>query len=274
MKKIIFISLLLVTVSVFGQRKGKITGNKEVIETRGDLSAFNGIDIGDGLEVSINQGATSSYTLLTDENLVDSVIFEVRDSILSIYTSNRITRSKKLDILVNTTALNKVMLSNKAKLSAVSTIRSSALLVDMKEGSEIEMDVKGDSLTIALVDNSRADFQFKGDRLEMNLEDNAYAKADINTATFHYNASGRVDASLKGVALATIITSKDSAELKASGLNCDVVTIIGSGNTDINIFADKDVDVSLKEKAKLHLYGKPELNVTNLSDSSEILKRN
>ncbi|RMB56926.1 hypothetical protein EAX61_12750 [Dokdonia sinensis] len=273
MKKIVFISLLLVTVSVFGQRKGKITGNKEVVETRGDLDAFHGIEVGDELEVSINQGATSSYTLLTDENLVDSVIFQVKDSILSIYTSNKITRSKKLDILVNTKSLDKIMLSNKAKLSATSTIRTDALMVDLKEGSELEMDVKADSLTMSISNNSRADFQFKGDRLEMNMVDNAFAKADINTATFHYNATGRVDAELKGVAMAVIINSQDSAEFKGKGLNTDVATIVGSGSTNINIFADKDVDVDLKDKAQLYLYGKPEVKVTNLSDEAEILKR-
>lgn len=273
MKKIVFISLLLITVSVFGQRKGKITGNKEVIETRGDLTAFNGIDVSDELEVTLNQGAVSGYTLITDENLVDSVIFEVRDSILSVYTSNRITRSKKLEILVNAESLDLIKLSNNAKLSAASTIRSSSLVVSLKEGSELEMDVKSDSLTMDITNNSRADFQFKGDRLELNMMDNAFAEADINTATFHYNASGRVDAELKGVAMAVIINAKDSAEFKGKNLNTDVATIVGSGSTNINIFADKDVDIDLKDKAQLYLFGKPQIKVTNLSDESEILKR-
>lgn len=95
---LVLILLVLVSGSVFAQKKQKIKGNKEVVEVYKNLEPFTKVEILDELAVNLMQTQSEGYRLKTDSNLVDVIKFEVIDGTLKIYTTNRIISSKNLEI--------------------------------------------------------------------------------------------------------------------------------------------------------------------------------
>jgi hypothetical protein len=117
MKKVTVL-LILLSFSAFSyaQKKPKIKGNKVVTEiTKEIYESFNAVEIDDALEVNLVQGSTNSYRLKTDENLLDIIQFSVRDSILKVYSVNKITSSKKLEIDLTVQEIEHLILKNDAK---------------------------------------------------------------------------------------------------------------------------------------------------------------
>ena len=77
---------------------------------------FNAIEVDDALEVTLSQSNQNSYVLTTDKNLQDVIRFTINDSVLKIYTTNKITSSKKLEINLKFINLEHITLKNNAKI--------------------------------------------------------------------------------------------------------------------------------------------------------------
>lgn len=116
---LIIMTAMSIFISCAAQKKEKISGDRDVISVTHTIDqAFNGLSVGDEFEIKIKQSQRNSYILMADKNLVDNVTFKVRDSILHIETTRRITSSKRLEFYLNIEKIDRIELKNDVELKS------------------------------------------------------------------------------------------------------------------------------------------------------------
>lgn len=124
-------------------KKEKISGDRDVISVTHTIDeTFNGLSVGDEFEVKIKQSQRNSYILTADKNLVDIVTFKVRDSILHIETSRRITSSKRLEIYLNIEKIDRIELKNDVELKSNGQLETDDMTITGYDNSEFNLDVQ------------------------------------------------------------------------------------------------------------------------------------
>ena len=272
MKSMAIAVLMFVTTAVTAQRE-KVKGSRNVKDMSEMLRPFTDIKVTDGLEVTLITDTKEGYELEMDDNLMELISFDVRDSVLLVSARKDIRSAKRLNITVRFVTLNSVTLDAKSKVKAQSPLKTDFFRGSFLEDSQFQGEVKARQATITANSNSKIEMDYMGDDLTMNLSDNAFAKADINTKKYTLTASGRTDLELKGNAQTVTLSVNDSAECKARAFDADVISVIGKESSTTIVSADKEVIVDLSDKSELHLYGEPKLSIERFVGTSKILKK-
>ncbi|WP_158306996.1 GIN domain-containing protein [Dokdonia sp. 4H-3-7-5] len=272
MKSIAIAVLMFVTTAVSAQRE-RVKGSRNVKDVSEVLRPFTDIKVTDGLEVTLIADSQPSYELEMDDNLIELISFDVRDSVLLVSARKDIRSAKRLNITVRFVTLNSVSLDAKSKVKAQSVLKSDFFRGSFLDDSQFEGEIKAKQATITANSNSKIEMDYMGDDLTMNVTDNAFAKADINTKKITLSASGRSDLELKGNAQTVSLDLNDNAECKAETFNTDVININATGSSTTIVTADQEIIVDLDEKAELHVYGEPKLMIERFTGTSKILKK-
>lgn len=263
----------LCTLTVTAQKKPKIKGNKEVIEVYNNLEPFTELEVTDGLEVHLTQTNANSYRLKTDANLVDVIRFEVFDGKLKISTLNTISYSKKLEIYLTFASLKKITLGQNAKIEGQNTFIVEDAEVLCFDGSEFEMDIKGNNLKLQMNGNAKGDLQLSSKETSIVLNDNAYFKGIVATETFYLNLNKRSDMKVKGSSNTINLITTGSSDVDARKLKTNSATINASDSSKIRVYASNDLKILAKGKSDIYVYGNPEIKVEGLNDKSQIIKK-
>lgn len=120
-----------------------IDGNRNVVSAERNISSdFNSIKISQGLDLYITQSNTVSLSLEADENLHDIIMTEVKNGVLSIYTSENIRRATSKKIILNITDLSSIKATSGSDVYSTNTIKTEELILSSTSGADIELDVE------------------------------------------------------------------------------------------------------------------------------------
>jgi hypothetical protein len=115
MKKLLLLCIVLLSSAAWSQKLPKIKGSGIVeLQEVALQEHFDAIKIDGDIDVELVQGDHSGYSVETDDNLIETVAFSVKDSVLYVTLKQRITRKKKLVILVETPIIQYIELQNEA----------------------------------------------------------------------------------------------------------------------------------------------------------------
>lgn len=274
MKKLFFIVLVLVFgLHAIGQRKPKIKGNKDVVEVRESLPAFNAIQLDDDLEVVLQKGSTEGYALEIDNNLIDVLKFKVEDSTLFISSFYNITSKRKLDITVYYTELNRITMNN-GEISMQDVISGNRLDVLTRETSRLELNATADIINISMEGISSGDFNVASDSLVMNLKDRidvkVYSAGATNNLFMYENASAKFE----GATDFFMVKLYGKSTLKGEQLEAKqaIVILEDSPNAKVNVL--EDFQLSSRGSSKTSLYGNPKITILDFLDTSQLDKEN
>ncbi|WP_445735656.1 head GIN domain-containing protein [Mariniflexile sp.] len=273
MKTLILTLIILSSFNVNAQKKEKIKGNKEVIEIFDDLDAFNEVEISDGLEINIMQSVSEGFRLKTDSNLVNTIKFEVIDSVLRIYTSNKITSSKSLEIYLNCTELNKITLKNDSELKGQNVINSKDLSLISLDGSEFDLDINSEVFSLQLNNSSKGKLNLRSINSTMSLNDKSFLKGSLSTDNLDLTMSKKADMNIEGNCDNLNLITSGSTDVKAKDLLATNVNINASNTSDIYVRASKLLTLYAKGRSYVYVYGNPEIKVEGLNDKSQIIKK-
>ena len=274
MKKIIIVlAVILLSMNISAQKKLKVKGNGDVIEEYNDLVGFNQLEISDGLEVSLMQTGNDGYRLRTDSNLFSSIKIEVVDSILRIYTSDRIRSSKKLEISITFQNLDRIALSQGAKLNGQNNMELSNLFLSCYDNSKFELDLEATKFQLEMNSSSTGAIQLRNNDAKMTLNDSAYLKGSISSDNLSLFINDRADMSIEGSSDNLNVVTSGSIDFKGSKLNAKKATVNASKASKIHVYASKQLNVYAKGKSYIYVYGNPEIKVDGLNDKSQIIKR-
>jgi hypothetical protein len=272
--KILTILILLIAgFSGYSQKKEKIKGNKEVAEIYGTLDNFNTIELNDNVKVNLTQGNKNTYQLITDQNLLNVIQFEISENILKIFTSKKIISSKKLEINLTFSALNEIILKDDTELISINKLVFNDLTFSAYNNAKYNLDLDAVTCRLNLYRGSNGKFKFKGENLKAQLNENAYLKGIVNSDILEINLKNRSDIALEGNVENLTLIAEGSTDIKAKKLRSDYVNLTASNNSDIYVHANKKLIVYAKGKSDIYVFGNPEIKIEGLNDKSKIIKK-
>ena len=269
-----FITLLLaltVTIS-FAQKKPKIKGNKKVTSVTNALTAFNELEISDDLEVTLNYSNDNSYTIETDENLVDVVKFDIAGSKLKVYTTHRIRRSKMLKIKINSNAINFIILRDDAKLVS-NKIKAERIQVSAYDDASYKLKIKATDAVLNLHRSTNGKLDLDTDNVTFNLDQNAFLECDLKSASTVINSKDRSDIKLEGNSETIDVHSNGSSQVKAKKLETVHTNIHISENADVYILSEEDVKINALDDSEIYLYGTPQITIEAFDGNTKLQKK-
>ncbi len=275
MKKLMLIvALLSFSISIFAQKKPKIKGNRIINEITKDISeTFNTVEIDDELEVILNQSDQSGYYLKTDENLIDIVQFKVKDSILKIYTTNRIVRSRKLEISLNVKEIEHIILKNDAKVKSNKKLISEKLYISGYDSSYLDLNIKADDVRVTLYDKVRGKIKIKSENTTIIMNGKTDLKAYVVTDKIKVAMTKAAELNMDGDTDYASFDVKDSSKLKAKKMKTSSTDLNTYNSADAYVYAKRNLELYAQGKSIVYVYGNPELDVKTLTDKTKIIKK-
>ncbi|MGM5470419.1 GIN domain-containing protein [Flavobacteriaceae bacterium LMO-SS05] len=273
MRVLVIVLSVLLSISATAQKKLKIRGDKDVTEIYRSLLPFNQIEVSDGLKVTMMQANTEGYKLTADFNLIDVIKLEVIDSVLKVYTTNRIVKSKKLEIDLTFLSLNKIVLNKNSKVFGQNNIKLDSLELIGFDGSDFELDMNASKVTFRMSGSSDGKIKLKSETASMSLDDNAFLKGSLSVDTLDLSINKRADMKIEGNCDQLQLITTGSTDVKAKNLKATNVNINAANTSDIYIYASKYLSVYAKGRSNIYIYGNPEIKVEGLNDKSKIIKK-
>ena len=272
--KNLFTLLLICTITVCAaQKKPKIQGDKQVIDIYNTLEDYKSIEISDDLEVTMSYGLTNGYHLQTDQNLVAIVKFEIVEEVLKIYTENRITSSKKLEIDITTNGVEEITINGTSKLTSKNKLIFDTLDFTVKDNASYKLDIEANDATFVLNNSTQGSLMMRGTNLKLVLNDNAFIKADVQLAQLDAEINDRADINLEGDAGDFNLITSGSTDVKAKKLRTETANLNASNTSDIYVTVTKDLTLYAQGKSNIYVYGNPNIKVDGLNDKSQIIKK-
>ena len=148
------------------------------------------------------------YSITADDNLIDILKFEVKDSILHISTFYIITGKKQLDITVKYNQLNAIT-TDDGKIISDAIISADDMAISTHGYSRLDIQLSAAVTTVNMEGNSKAQLNIDSDSLAVTLKD----KIDANL----YTVSSIHDLTLQDDAIANIEGTTDSFASKNVG---------------------------------------------------------
>lgn len=275
MKKLTVLFLLLSTsLMMFSQKKEKIKGDKNVVESTQSIDVnFSSIQIVDNLKVKLQKGLKNSYTVNADKNLHDVINFSVTNGVLLINSSSHIVSSKKLDIKVEFTHLENIVLTDEAELIIEKEFESNLFNITAGNSSKFNVNVKAKKCFIDMKEEAEGKVKFRGDDIVLTMIDKTELDADLNvdatTVKLDNTASVKLDGKSDNVSFAT----NNSSEIDARKLNASRAELTLTDKSKIYIDANKRVSIEAIEKSKVYIYDDPQIEIRKFKDKAEVLKR-
>ena len=274
MRTLVTVILVVFTLTVSAQKKPKIKGDKDVLTTTHLIEkGFNAIEIDDALEVTLRQGYTNNYTLTTDKNLQDIVRFSVNDSVLKIYTTKRITSSKKMEISLSFINLEHLTLKNDARVKGEGRFESKVMYINTYNSSKFELDVKAEEVIVTMQRNAGGKLKARSTNTTIIMTDRTDLESSViaDKTTVTLTKSAQLD--LSGDSDMVAFNLKDSSELDAKKMKASSADLYTSNKTDVYVYAGKNLELYAQGKSNIYVYGDPKIEVKGLTDKSKIIKR-
>lgn len=273
MRTFIIAIVILLSFNLNAQKKEKIKGNKEVIEVNDSLNAFNEVIISDGLQINILESTSEGYRLKSDSNLINTIKFEVVDSVLQIYTSSKITSSKSLEIYLTFKAINKITLLNDAELLGQNVINGEDLLIVCFDNSKFDLDVNSEVFSLQLNNSSKGKLNLRSINTAMVLNDNSVLKGSLSLDNLDLALNKKTNMNIEGNCDNLNLIISGSSDINAKNLLATNININASNSSDMYVRASKLLSLYAKGKSNVYVYGNPEIKVEGLNDKSQIIKK-
>lgn len=272
-KLLLFFILFSISLGAVSQKKEKIKGSRVIAKESNKLDDFHSIEISDNLHVTISKNNSNSYELQADENLIEVLKFEIDDHVLKIYSTKKITSSKKLEIELNYEEIDAIILKDDSKLDSKNKIEFPAFSIETYDSSHFDLDMEVDSLNLNLFSNSSGKINLHGKKATIELEDKSELKGNISLDSLIMSMNEKSLVKVNGDINNLKLDAKGSSTLKANDLKVSTANLNTSNSTDISIFVSKELRLYASEKSSINLYGNPKLQVDALNDQSKIVKK-
>ena len=275
MKKITILTILLLcSFFINAQKKAKVKGNKIVTEVTKDiLETFNAIEIDDNLEVNLRQGNQNGYFLMADENLIDIVQFKVKDSILKIFTTNKIVSSKKLEITLTVNEIEHIILKNDVKLTGEGELSSEKLYLSAYNSSKFELHIKADDVTVTLHRNAGGKLRIKSENTTFLVTDRTDLKASVVSDKVRATLTKKSQLKLEGDSNYAAYNLKDNSKLDGKTMKVTSADLYTSNTSDVHVYASRNLELYAQGKSNVYVYGSPKMEIKGLTDKSKIIKK-
>lgn len=272
LKNLAIVLLLLFNLTAFAQRKPKIKGSRIVTEVNGELPMFNAVQLNDDLDIVLKKSFGPGYKIEADDNLIDILKFNVVDGTLIISSFYDVTSKKKLDITIEFTELQAIVVKE-GSITSEDIINSDELFVDAFANTRLNLQASAAVMDIRMEETSRGDFNVDVDSLNISINQRAeayvYAVNEVGLVELEQNGS----LTLEGTSDRIEANLTDNSRLKAERMEAAAVNakLENSAVARLNVY--RELELSAIDNTRTYLYGNPRITLLEFLNTAQLLKK-
>ena len=229
---------LLVFVSMLGINAASFAGENDKTEIR-NTKSFNSIQVSTGIDLYLKMGSSEEVKIISDEDIIDKVITEVKDGTLKIY----VKKSNIFNWGLNKTRKAYVTVKELEKISASS-------------GSDV-----------------RTENTLKGDNLEIRLSSGSDVEMDVIYKNLSIDASSGSDAKLQGKVKTLEAEASSGSDINAQNLESQVCKVRASSGSDISVNVSEEIRANASSGADIKYYGNPDIKDIDESSGGDVKRK-
>jgi hypothetical protein len=275
MKKLLLLCIVLLSSAAWSQKLPKIKGSGIVeLQEVALQEHFDAIKIDGDIDVELVQGDHSGYSVETDDNLIETVAFSVKDSVLYVTLKQRITRKKKLVILVETPIIQYIELQNEAGVESKRALYGEYLTIIGGKSTTFDLNTEyTGNVAIELYSDAKGKLSSKTAKNTIKLDDRATLELYSVTDSLSAKTIDNAKLTLDGTIRATQLTGRGSSKIDGRKVSLETLDLNLSDKADAALNIKEVITLYLQDTAVLELYGDPEITVSGLKNKAKILKK-
>ena len=275
MKRVLFILLALTFSSVsIGQKKEKIQGSKIVTIEKKEVADFDGLEVHDGLEISLIKGDKNGVELEADDNLQNSISLKLNGTMLIISTIQEISSFKKFNIRVTyTDSFTTLIAKDKSKIKALEEIKLDNINFKSFDNAKMFLNLTVKNFSMEANDKSAIEMNAKADKASLVLSKSASLKALIAATELKCDLYQKSTATIEGDVIDMNVRLDNNTNYNAKKLTAQNLELSIEGYSNANVFAEKTLVLNATGTTELELYGNPKIEIKQFSDSAILYKK-
>jgi hypothetical protein len=274
MKKIIFLSLLLISSFAFSQKKEKVKGSKIVTTEIKKIESFEALEVADNVEVFLIKGNECGLEIEADDNLHDAIDAVITGSTLRLSTLKNAFGYKKLSVRVTyTNDFKMVVLRNEASVTALAEVELDNITFKTFDSSKLFINSKSKNISLYMDDKSKAELNSKAENTIVNLAKNTTLKALITSTNMTFDMYQKSEATVNGDVDTAKFRLDNNANLTGKTLSVKNAELTCEAYTNISINVKSNIAIDASGKSEIQLYGDQKIDMKRFVDSAVLIKK-
>jgi hypothetical protein len=252
----------------------KVKGNRNVIIHETILSPFKTLIIDQDFEVDLVYAKEPSVMIETDENLHEFFVIDVRDSILNLDLTKRITSKKKLKIKISyDDYLSTIETRDNAEVHGISTLNVSNATLIVSGDSKMGLTVKTDNFSFEGLDKSKTELNVTAKISKVILNGNSKLEALINSPVVKADLYQRANAEIEGSTDNLTLRTDNNTIFTGKNFTVKDCNIISEIDSEAILEVTDSINIAASGTSSVYLYGNPKIFVDKLTNTSKIQKK-
>ncbi|WP_052415882.1 GIN domain-containing protein [Algibacter lectus] len=268
--------LLAISICFLGQAQSveKVKGNRNVTIQQTPVNSFKTIIIDEGFEIDLVYSKEPYVEIETDENIHEFFVLNLRDSVLNIDLTKRVTSKKRLNIKVAyDDFLTTIETRDNAEVHSLSTINADNMTLITSGNSEAGLTIKTENFNFEGLDKSDTKLNVTANTSKVILNGNSKLEALINSPILKADLYQRANAEIEGSCDNLTLRTDNNAQFTGKNFtikNCDLISEIAS---EAILEVTDTIALEISGASSLYLYNEPQIIVNKLANTSKIQKK-
>jgi len=275
LKKMLLLAVvILCNTLVYGQKKEKIKGDRNVTARETPINSFNKIVVGENFNIDIIVGNEASVFVETDDNLHDIIKFNVADSTLSFQTIKKITSSKKLSIkVVYTNTLKSIETIESGEISSLTSINLDNLELKNSGTSRAFLNIKSKNLKFTASNRARVKLNLTSTLANIVLSENSKLDMLINADSLQLDSYQQADVKVRGTLEQLNIRADNSSNIVGKDLTVKSCELLCEGSSDVAVQVTESLSIDASGSGEVYIYANPKITINKFADTAKLHKK-
>lgn len=274
MKKIIFLTLLLIGTLAYSQKKEKVKGSKIVTSEIKKIEPFEAIEVLDNIEVFIVKGTECGLEIEADDNLHDAIDIVLNGSTLKLSTLKNAFGYKKLSVRITyTDSFKSIITRNESSVTALSGLDLEDITLKSYDASKLFINSKAMNFTLIMDDKSMIELNSKAEKSAITLSKNAKLKALITSKDLTFDMYQKTEAVVEGDVENLKLRLDNNAVFDGKKLTSKNAEVICESYSKTSIVVERKIEIEASGKSEIELFGDQKIELKRFVDSSVLKKK-
>ena len=256
MKKIITLSILLLSIYAIGQKKEKVKGSRIVKLEQKEIASFKSIEVEDNLEVFLVKGKECALEIEADDNLIQYVEYKLAGSNLRISTAKDLSSYKKLSVRVTyTDDFTMVVAKNETNVTALSDVVLDNITFKSFDYAKLFLNAKTKNFTLMANDKSKVELNLKSEKTAIDLSKSATLKALISSNEMKFDMYQKSSAEIEGDIVDLKLRLDNNTDFVGRKLMVKNASLETNGYSKSVVNISNLVTINAADNSEIELYG-------------------
>ena len=256
MKKIITLSILLLSIYAIGQKKEKVKGSRIVKLEQKEIASFKSIEVEDNLEVFLVKGKECALEIEADDNLIQYVEYKLAGSNLRISTAKDLSSYKKLSVRVTyTDDFTMVVAKNETNVTALSDVVLDNITFKSFDYAKLFLNAKTKNFTLMANDKSKVELNLKSEKTAVDLSKSATLKALISSNEMKFDMYQKSSAEIEGDIVDLKLRLDNNTDFVGRKLMVKNASLETNGYSKSVVNISNLVTINAADNSEIELYG-------------------